>query len=164
MTQAGRLLLAACVATISTTRSGALLAQAAPFGLQWGAPAASLPVATSSSKAGNITSMWYYAPDGFRDIEEVTLKVCDKGGLQQAISVGYRLPGDQARRKFASAFKEAVRRYGEPSDGSASVGVGSWSTARVTMFARLAEPGSYRIFIVQEGPGFESCLRSGPKE
>jgi hypothetical protein len=36
----------------------------------------------------------------------------------------------------------------------------SWSEARVAMFTRLAEPGFYRVFIVQDGPAFEACVNA----
>jgi hypothetical protein len=140
----------AFVTTLVTGPSG--LAQEPPFGLQSGDELISLPKASQISEMGNIATLFYeqdHLPAGFRDVEQIALKLCKKSGLQQAISASRVLSGEDARRQFASAYAEAARRYGRPDDGDPERGTASGSKARVAMFARLAEPGFYRVFIVQ---------------
>jgi len=151
----------AFVTILVTGPSG--LAQEPPFGLQWGDELISLPKASQIYEMGNITTLFYerdHLPAGFRDIEQIVLKLCKKSGLQQAVSASRLLSGEDARRQFASAYAEANRRYGRPDDGDPERGTASWSKARVAMFARLAEPGFYRVFIVQDGPAFEACVKA----
>lgn len=155
------MIVGAFVTTWVTGPSG--LAQEPPFGLQWGDELISLPKASQISEMGNITTLFYegdHLPAGFRDIEQIVLKLCKKSGLQQAISASRLLSGEDARRQFGSAYAEANRRYGRSDDGGPERGTASWSKARVAMFARLAEPGFYRVFIVQDGPAFEACLKA----
>lgn len=137
--------------------------QNAPFGLEWGVSLGSLPPTSRVTRDRNITVAVYAAgdlPADFRDIAEITLKICKKEGLQQAISASRLLSGNEARSKFASAYAGAVRRYGRADEGDPEKGTASWLGSRVTMFAKLSEPGAYRIYVVQDGPGFASCGRT----
>jgi hypothetical protein len=113
------------------------------------------------SEMGNVTTLFYeqdHLPAGLRDIEQIVLKLCKKSDLQQAISASRLLSGEDARRQFASAYAEATRRYGRQDDGDPERGTASWR--RATMFAKLAEPGIYRVFMVQDGPAFEACVKA----
>ncbi len=154
------------VITLSLAASGSVIPQPAhvppaPFGLRWGIGANALPEPSERSSSGNIKLFTYRSLDDFHDIEEVTLKVCDREGLQQAISTSRMLTGDDARRHFASMYSEGERRYGEKADiGDPTSGTASWANARVTMFVRLIEPGFYRIYIVQDGPAFLECTKT----
>jgi len=135
----------------------------APFGLRWGAELATLPESADKRRDRNITVLLFtkeYLPADFRDIEEVIMKVCDAEGLQQIHAVSRLLAGTEARERFASAYGEAVRRYGESSEGNPEKGTASWSKARVSMFAKLVKPSYYRIVIVHDGPGFASCAKT----
>ena len=138
-------------------------AQPAPFGLNWGDHLEALPRASSRTKEKNITLLLFKMDRaaGYRDTDEIVLKVCDKEGLQQSIWTGRPLSGEDARRNFASAYAEAVRRYGKPDQGDAASGTASWNSARVTMFAKLVEPGYYRILMIMDGPAFKACTQAG---
>jgi len=72
----------AFVATVVTGPSG--LAQEPPYGLQWGDELISLPKASQISEMGNITTLFCeqdHLPAGFRDIEQIVLRLCNKSGL-----------------------------------------------------------------------------------
>lgn len=163
MTKTSLLLVAASVVAVLTTNIPRTFAQEAPFGFHWGDRFEWLPKATEILRVKNITVLLYKrenVPAVFRDTEEIALKICDAEGLQQTIWVSPLLSGEDARRKFQSAYAEGVRRYGEADDGDPANGTASWSTARVTMFARLAEPGFYRISTVHDGPAFQACAKT----
>jgi hypothetical protein len=163
MTKANPFLVAATFVAFLTMYSPFASAQEAPFGFHWGDRLASLPKATKILREKNITALLYKrenVPAVFPDTEEITLKVCDAEGLQQILWVSRLLSGEDARRQFASTYAEGVRRYGEAEEGDPGNGTASWSKARVTMFAKLAEPGFYRIFMIQDGPAFQACAKT----
>lgn len=108
----------------------------------------------------NITALLYRRdtiPEHISDAEEIILKICDQEGLQQVIWVSRLLSGEDARRKFAVIYAEGAHRYGEADDGDPAGGTASWISVRVTMFAKLADPGFYHIFMIQDGPAFHIC-------
>jgi hypothetical protein len=165
MTKRYDLLVATTFATVLTTHSPHGFAQEAPFGFQWGDR--SLPKPSEIVQQKNVTALLYKrdaVPEQLRDTEEVILKVCDAEGLQQVITVGRLLSGEDARRKFALIYAEGTRRYGEADEGDPAGGTASWSSARVTMFAKLAEPGFYRIFMIVDGPAFHACAKEHDKD
>lgn len=156
-------LVVASVVIVLTTHIPCASAQEAPFGFRWGDRLASLPKATEILRVKNITVLLYKRENlsaVFRDTEEITLKICDAEGLQQTIWVGRLLSGEDAGRNFQSAYAEGVRRYGEADGGNPENGTASWTTARVTMFAKLVEPGFYRISMVHDGPAFQTCAQT----
>jgi hypothetical protein len=151
-------LVAITFAAVLATQSPRGSAQDAPFGFHWGDR--SLPKPSEMLQEKNITALLYrrdMIPEQIRDAEEVILKVCDKEGLQQVIWVSRLLSGEEARRKFAVIYAEGAHRYGEADDGDPAAGTASWSSARVTMFAKLADPGFYHIVMIMDGPAFHSC-------
>ena len=160
-------LLAATTFAVLATHSPYVSAQEAPFGFHWGDRSTSLPKPSEIVREKNITALLYKrdrVPENLRDTDEITLKVCDQEGLQQVIWLSELLSGQDARRKFALAYGEGARRYGEADEGDPANGTASWSSARVTMFARLAEPGFYRIIMIQDGPAFQDCAKGGDKD
>lgn len=100
-------------------------------------------------------------PKNLPDTDEMILKVCDQEGLQQVIRVSELSSGEDARRKFALAYNEAARRYGDPDEGDPANGTASWNATRITKFAKLAEPGFHRIVLIQDGPAFGDCAKGG---
>lgn len=162
MTKSRRPLSTAIVSIVLAIYVPFATAQEAPFGLRWGDRLASLPKPTEMVQVENITVVLYKRenlPEGFRDTEEIALKVCDLEGLQQTIWKGHLLSGEDARRKFQSAYEEGVRRYGKVDEGDPANGTASWNAARVTMIAELAKPGFYRISMVHDGPRFQACAQ-----
>jgi hypothetical protein len=158
-------LVATTFAAVLATHSPCGSAQEAPFGFHWGDR--SLPKPTEMLQEKNITALLYRRdtiPEHIRDAEEIILKVCDQEGLQQVIWVSRLLSGEDARRKFAVIYAEGAHRYGEADDGDPSGGTASRSSARVTMFAKLADSGFYHIFTIQDHPAFRACGKESDKD
>jgi hypothetical protein len=165
MTKFGAALVATTFAVVLATHSPCGSAQEAPFGFHWGDR--SLPKPSEMLQEKNITALLYkpdMMPEHVRDAEEIILKVCDHEGLQQVIWVSLLLSGEDARRKFALTYAEGARQYGEADEGNPSSGTASGSSARVTMFAKLAEPGFYRIFMIMDSPSFYACAKEHDKD
>ena len=121
-----------------------------------------MPKPSEVLREKNITALVYKSdmmPNHMREAEEIILKVCDQEGLQQVIWMSRLLSGADARRKFALIYAEGARQYGDADEGIPTGGTASWSSARVTMFSKLAEPGFYHIFMIQDGPAFASCAK-----
>jgi hypothetical protein len=163
MTKSVLLLVAAIIAAAPVSFSRGAAGQDAPFGFHWGDRSASLPKPSEVLQVKNITALIYKrdnVPAALRDTEEITVKVCDPEGLQQVIWVSRLLSGEDARHKFAAIYAEGVRQHGEADEGDPASGTALWNTAQITMFANLAEPGFYRIFMVQDGPEFQTCSKT----
>ena len=161
-----RAFLVSVTLAVLATHCSCSLAQEAPFGFHWGDPLTALPKPSEAVREQNISALLYKrdrVPKNLGDTEEITLKVCDQEGLQQVIWVSELLSGEDARRKFASAYAEGARRYGEADEGDPAHGTASWNAARITMFAKLTEPGFYRFILIQDGPAFHDCAKEGEK-
>ena len=132
----------------------------APFGFAWSQNRESLPRSSSIVADANIIELVYEGSTllpPMKDTQIVTLKVCDRYGLQQVRWVSRIFSLSEGTKKFWTIYEEGVKRYGEADEGNVDHGTAVWSAERIGMLMERAEQEGYRVSMISDGPQFARC-------
>ena len=132
----------------------------APFGFAWSQKRESLPRSSSMVADANIIELIYEGstlPPPMKDTQIVTLKVCDRYGLQQVRWVSRIFSLSEGTTKFLTIYAEGVKRYGEADEGNVDHGTAGWSGEGIGMLMERAEQEGYRVIMISDGPQFARC-------
>ena len=97
-------------------------------------------------------------PAHMNDTETVTLKVCDRSGLQQVTWASRSFGLADAAKKFWDIYTEGAQQHGEADRGDLDRGTAGWSKEGIGMRLERHPQEGYRVIMISDGPLLKQCL------